>query len=208
LAPILPVSTIDHSSDVVLGETQTRHILLVTQALFFFALIWCLILNHGPTAENDGISFYGVYHETIPLLVGGYAVAFVGLWRTSSHFKVAGVPALTWVGLRVIAVLLFVLLVSPYNEGALLNWVHMIAGVLGALFEIEVALQLLRESRSFRTITGFVVLLIGGIIAAASLPDWEFTYLLQGEIIFQLGFGWCLIEWTYALAERQRSTTP
>jgi hypothetical protein len=50
----------------------------------------------------------------------------------------------------------------------------MIAGVLGALFQLEVALQLVREGRSFRTVIGLVVLLIGGLIAAVSLPDWHF----------------------------------
>ena len=41
------MSSIDDSSGAVLVETQTRHILLVTQSLFFFALGWCLILNHS-----------------------------------------------------------------------------------------------------------------------------------------------------------------
>src|ERR1700689_5482828 len=100
------MKSIDDSSSALVAETHTRHVLLVTQSLFFFALAWCLILNHSATAENDGISFYGVYHETIALLIGGYAVAFVGLWLTSTHFKAAGVPTLTWVGLRAIAILL------------------------------------------------------------------------------------------------------
>jgi hypothetical protein len=198
------MSTIDDSSGAVSVQTQTRHVLLATQSLFFLALAWCLILNHSATAENDGISFYGVHHQTVVLLVGGYAVAFVGLWLTSTHFRAAGVPNLTWIGLRVIAILLFVLLATPYNQGAFLNWTHMIAGILGAVIELEVALQLLRESRSARTVLGLAVLLFGGAISAASLPDWHFTYLLQGEIVFQIGFSWCLIEWTYALTERTR----
>ena len=200
------MSSIDDSSSAAFLETQTRHILLVTQTIFFLALAWCLILNHSATAENDGISFYGVYHETVALLIGGYVVAFVGLWITSTHFKAAGVPALTCIGLRAIAILLFVLLATLFNRGAFLNWTHMIAGVLGAVFQLEVALQLVRESRSFRTVLGLGVLIVGGVVAAASLPDWHFEYLLQGEIVFQVGFAWCLIEWTYALADHARRT--
>jgi hypothetical protein len=199
------MSSIDGSAGTVVVEAKTRHFLLITQSLFFLALAWCLVLNHGPTAENDGISFYGVYHETVPLIVAGYGAAFVGLWRTSTNFRGAGVPVFTWVGLRVIAVLLFVLLATPFNHGAFLNWTHMAAGVLGALLELEVALQLVRQNRSVRTVVGLAVLLLGGVISAASLPDWHFTHLLQGEIIFQMGFAWCLIEWTYALADRTRS---
>src|ERR1700722_6170618 len=143
------MSSVEDSSSAVFVETQTRHVLVITQSLFFLALAWCLVLNHSATAENDGISFYGVYHETVALLIGAYAAAFVGLWITSTHFKAAGVPTFTWVGLRVIAVLLFVLLATPYNRGGLLNWIHMIAGIAGALIQLEVALQLVRENRSF-----------------------------------------------------------
>ena len=164
------MSSIDDSSSAVFIEPQTRHVLLVSQSLFF-ALAWCLILNHSSTAGNNGISFYGVHRETVALLIGGYVAAFVGLWITSTHFKAAGVPTLTWVGLRVIAILLFVLLASPYNRGALLNWIHMMAGVLGAVLQLEVALQLVRESRSIRTVRCLAVLLLGGVIAAAALPD-------------------------------------
>ncbi len=196
------MSTIEESSGAVRVETQTRHVLLVTQSLFFLALAWCLVVNHSATAENDGISFYGVYPATVALLIGGYASAFVGLWRASTHFKFAGVPTLTWLGLRVIAVLLFVLLVTPYDRGAFLNWTHMSAGVIAAVFQLEIALQLVRESRTFRVKLGLSILLLGGVISAASLPDWHFEYLLQGEIIFQVGFAWCLIEWTYALGDR------
>lgn len=201
------MSSVEDSAGVVFAATQVRHVLLISQSVFFFALAWCLILNHGPTAENDGISFYGVYHETVPLLIAGYVAAFVGLWWTSSQFKEAGVPTFTWAGLRGIAILLFVLLATPYNRGAFLNWTHMVAGVLGSLVQLEVALQLVRENRSLRTLAGLILLLIGGGIAAASLPDWHFTHLLQGEIIFQVGFAWCLIEWTYALADRVRTTS-
>ena len=62
-----------------------------------------------------------MHHETVALLIGGCAVAFIGLWRTSIHFRAAGVAALTWVCLRAIAILLFILLATPYNQGAFLN---------------------------------------------------------------------------------------
>jgi hypothetical protein len=133
-----------------------------------------------------------MYHETVALLIGGYAVAFVGLWRTSTHFRAAGVAALTGVCLRAIAILLFILLATAYNRGAFPNWTHMIAGVHRPPFQLEVARQLVREGRAFRTVIGLVVLLIGGLIATASFPDWHFDYLLEGEIVFQVGFAECL----------------
>lgn len=39
---------------------HVRHLLLVTQAAFFCSILFCFIINHGATAQLDGISFYGV----------------------------------------------------------------------------------------------------------------------------------------------------
>jgi hypothetical protein len=80
-----------------------------------------------------------------------------------------------------------------------MNWSHMTTGVTIALTQLAITVLLLAKRRTARSVLGFAVQLGGGILAAASLPDWHFTYLLQGETIYYVGFGWCLIEWTYAL---------
>jgi hypothetical protein len=49
---------------------------------------------------------------------------------------------------------------------------------------------LIRENGSFRTVTGPAVLVLGWFIAASSLLNWHFEYLIQDEIIFQAGFSW------------------
>ncbi len=137
-----------------------------------------------------------MYHGTIEILTLGFVVAAYGLWRTSSFFRSADSPAWLVVGLRVIAISLFVLLITPFNKGTFLNWSHMITGVAMALVELAIALLLLVNFPSATSIAAFTVTLGGGLIAAASLPNWGFAYLLQGEIVFELGFGWCLLELT------------
>ena len=106
--------------------------------------------------------------------------------------------------LRVLAVGLVVLLVTPYDQGAFLNWAHMITGVSMALVQIGLALALALRRATPRTIGAFVVLVTGGVLGALSLPDWHIALLLQGEILIELGFAWSLIEWTYALGARPR----
>jgi hypothetical protein len=32
---------------------------------------------------------------------------------------------------------------------------------------------------------------------AWSRPDWGFNRLLEGEFVFEIGFAWCLMLWTY-----------
>lgn len=178
--------------------------MLNTQLFFFTVLVVCLFINHSPTTENDGISFYTVYHLTIPLIVPGFCVGAYGMWRTAMSFESADVPAMAVVGLRVVSAGLVLLLVTPFNKGTLVNWTHMAVGVLTALGELAVCGSLVARVRSRRTLLAFGVTLIGGVLAAASLPDWPFHYLLQSEIVFEIGFSWCLVEWTYALQEHGR----
>jgi len=185
---------------------EVRHLLLSTQLFFFTVIAVCVLIDHSATTESDGISFYVVYHLTIPLMVPGFCVGAYGMWRTSTHFAGADAPHLTVVGLRTISIGLLLLLVTPFNKGTFLNWTHMTIGVIVAIVELAICALLLVQRRAPASVVAFFVTLGGGILAAASLPDRHFEYLLQGEILFELGFSWCLIEWTYALDARNQRT--
>jgi len=178
-------------------SVDARHVLIVTQTIFFISLFGCLLINHGPTAQNDGISFYGVYGPTISILVIGFCAAAFGLWRTALALSTTDAPTSCVMGLRVVAVGLFVLLATPFNRGTFLNWAHMTAGVTISLVQIALAGTVLARRRSARALTGLALLVVGGVIAAASLPDWHFTYLLQGETALEIGFALSLLELTY-----------
>jgi hypothetical protein len=79
----------------------------------------------------------------------------------------------------------------------------MTTGVSMSLIQLAIVVLLLKRRRSFSSVCGVVVQLAGGLIGAASLPDWHFEYLLQGETLFEIGFGLCLIQWTYAVLVRR-----
>lgn len=178
---------------------RMRQGLWITQSFFFFALAVCVAIFHGHSAYNDGISFYGVYAPTMPILFAGYLTAAGGLWWTSTLVVRAGAPALMRLGLRVISVGLVVLLATPYNQGAFLNWAHMVAGVSMGVTEVFIALALVRRRRNLQSKAAFILLLLGGVMGAVSLPDWDVLLLLPGECLLELGFAWSLLEWTYAL---------
>ena len=180
-------------------EARTRRLLTTTQGLFFFSLFVCLVIAHGHQAQTNGISFYGVYGPTMAVLFAGYAAAGVGLWRTSNIFRFSDAPASVWIGLRFVAADLAVLLLTPYDQGTFFNWAHMVAGVAGALVQAAITVSLVRVHRTPRALSGLFVQLLGGVLAAVSLPDWRLDVLLAGQIIFQIGFGWCLMEWSTAL---------
>ena len=181
------------------GESEVRHFLLATQAFFFLCVGVCLCINHSSKAETSGISFYGVYHRTLAFAILGFCVGSYGLWRASTYLARAGLSHWSVLGLRFLAVGLILLLLTPYNKGTFFNWAHMSVGVLMAIVELALATQLMVLYRSWQAVTAWTVQLVGGVWAGASLPDWRFSYLLAGELIFEVGFSWCLIEWTCAL---------
>jgi hypothetical protein len=161
----------------------------------------------GPRAEANGISFYGVYPPTMALLACGYLMASTGLWLTSKEILRAHSLRVVAYGLRVVSIGLVVLFLSPYNQGAVLDAVHISTGVIGAVVQLIISIVLLRLYASFRLVIGFLIQLGGGIMAAIAMPNWGFGYLLQGEVIYQVGFGWCLIAWTYQVARHVTSNT-
>jgi hypothetical protein len=190
---VIAVNTLHDSDKAVLDEHRINRVLIVTQVVFFSCVALCLLINHGEMAENDGISFYGVYHSTIAIIAAGYVVAALGLWRVAHYCQSVGISSFTVLAIRLVGVGLVALLLTPYNKGSFFNWSHMTVGVIGALLQLEIALQFLRRNPTSRGISALSVQLVGGIICAASLPDWQFTYLLPGEIIFQIGFAGALV---------------
>ncbi len=183
------------------AQSQIRRLVLTTQAVFFASLAWCYSMEHGPQTSIDGISYYGVHLRTLPVLLVGYLVAAFGLWRTADYVRSAEVSPVAWWGLRIVALSLVALLLTPYDRGPVLNWSHMTIGVAGALCQLAISRRLLDVRWTARSVAGFAVQLTGGLVAAASLPNWHFPYLLLGEIVYQVGFGWCLVEWTYAVGD-------
>ncbi len=190
----------DTAPALVASERRdARRLLGASQGFFFVSLVLCVIIDHGITARNDGISFYGVFHRTIVILVTGFAAAAVGLWRTASYYAAHAAPPGLIMGVRAVAVGLFLLLVTPYNRGPFLNWSHMTVGTVMALVQIGLTTALVRRHRSLGSVVAWVIQAVSGVVAALSLPDWHFPNLLLGESFFEVGFGISLFVWITAL---------
>lgn len=187
---------------------RVQRVLLATQFVFFLALACCVLLVHDYAVENAGISYYGVHARTIAFAIIGYLAAALGLWLASSLIRAAGSVPILWVGLRLVAVMLILLLLTPYSGGTFLNWAHMTVGVVGALVQLAMSWSLVRRRRDWRVVSAFVIQFLGGVVGALSLPDWRFQALLVGETVFQLGFSWSLLEWTSLVGEGRRVFSP
>ena len=174
--------------------------LAATQAIFFTLLAECVAIDHSEVAQADGVSFYGVYHRTIVLLALAFVVAAWGLWKAAANYATLGAPAFTVYGVRAVALGLFVVIATPFNQGTFLNWTHMTAGVAMALVQGAITIALVRRFPQPASWSAFWVQLGGGLLAAFSLPDWHFPYMLMGEVIYQVGFAAALLTWMVVLA--------
>ena len=104
--------------------------------------------------------------------------------------------------LRLVAIGLPLELLTPYNHGAFFNWAHMLIGIVIGVSQMGSSLFLaLRQRRRAITLT-CLLQLVGGIVAALSLPDWGFDHMLEGEVIFELGYSWSLVLWTFVAPAR------
>ena len=188
-------------------QVVARRLVARTQTLFFVVLFGCVLVSHSRVAQRDGISFYAINARTIAFAFVGYLVAAAGLWRFSQILRAANEERLVWWALRVVAVVLVVLLATPFNKGPFLNWAHMTAGVMGALAQLALGWRLGVRTREAQAWGPLAVMLAGGGLAAFSLPDWQFAALLEGEIILEIGFAWCMWEWTKVLVAEPTPTT-
>jgi len=179
------------------ASVQARQVLVATQVVFFVCVAVCVAITYPRDAELYGISYYGVHAPTLPFVAIGYGVGAVGLWRSAKYFAPLDVPAVFAPGLRVIAVALPLELMTPFNHGPFFNWSHMLIGIVIGVTQMSVSTYLLFRQRRRMTTFAFFLQLAGGIVAALSLPDWGFNHMLEGELVFEVGFAWCLILWTF-----------
>ncbi|MBW4029966.1 MAG: hypothetical protein HIU57_04710 [Acidobacteria bacterium] len=184
------------------APTQARQVLAATQVVFFVCVAMCVAIAHPRQVESYGISYFGVHAPTLPIISIGYGVASVGLWRSARFLAPLDVAPLFTSGLRVIALALPLLLLTPFNHGAFFNWAHMAVGTVIGVTQMSAATYLFVRQRRTTTTIAFFLQLAGGLVAAASLPDWGFNHMLEGELVFEVAFAWCLVLWTYVVPAR------
>ncbi len=163
--------------------------LLMAESVVAIALLACVSIEFNANASIYGISYYGVHLRTVWVLALGFLIGGFFLYRSAIALSPHRPWGLLSSSLRVVAVGLVLLILTPYTLDTFFNWAHMTIGAAIFGFQMLVGFMTLRTMlRDPLAWLGVTVQLIGGVIAALSLPDHMLTYMLQGEIIFQSGF--------------------
>jgi hypothetical protein len=167
--------------------------LLIGSTGFFASVAICLAISHSATTEHDGISYFSVRSTTLPVILVGYLCVITGMLAAARRFPEEDLGNRLALPMRCMPVLFVALLCTPFNKGTFLNWTHMTVGVMLAISQGIVTIWLCSVLPAFRVLAAAGLELVGGVVCALSLPGTSFNFLLQGELLFNLGFCLCLI---------------
>lgn len=160
---------------------------------FFASVAVCLAISHSATTEHDGISYFSVRSTTLPVILLGYLCVITGMLAAVRRLPDEDLGNRLALPMKCMPVLFVALLCTPFNKGTFLNWTHMTVGVTLAMAQGVITVWLCSVLPALRVLAAAGLELVGGIVCALSLPGSSFNFLLQGELLFNLGFCLCLI---------------
>lgn len=159
------------------------------QLCLFGGMALCVVVRPEGLYANHGISYFGVQWETVSL----YAIGLVGVATFTRRALRSAAFALPTPGrVRQIAdgfaLLVYGVILTPYPVSPVLSWLH--RGFGSALFVLQLALagRLVVWTRDSLAAAFLLIQLIGGILATGYVLRDE-GYLVEAQLLFQLGFG-------------------
>ncbi|MDA8385174.1 MAG: hypothetical protein M0Z88_02785 [Actinomycetota bacterium] len=184
------------------------HFLVGAELAMAVTLAACMAISYGTAASTYGVSYYGVHFDTLWIIAVGFLATSYLLFRSAAAIDRDGAPAMVLLSLKVLAIGLVALLVTPYTVDTFFNWTHMIIGT--TVFGVQMAVGVVLAFKVLGDRLGWIGVAIqfaGGVIAALSLPDHMLNYMLQGEIVFQVGFA-ILLNHLFVSAIRRHAAEP
>ncbi len=181
--------------------------LIYAQLSFFFFLTIAILITTAGFSNNHGLSFYGEHLSTVIPFGTGFLVCDIFLLRAANALPKSQPPykkiALL---LKILAVLLLLILLTPDTLNSFFDWSHIIASFILFVFELTFAIWLTIRWYSDR-LTWFLLSaqFLAGVLAMLSQFHIVY-YLSEGIFFFQLLFGLFLIRSVSRLLERQRTS--
>ena len=163
--------------------------LYAAELTFGATVIVCSLILFDHSVSVYGISYWGIRLETVPILVIGLMATSLMLFQAAS--RLPDQKPLTYMAIcfRVVGAGAILLLLTPYTAGTFFNWAHMTIGATFFLAQMATsAYMYIKLPKDFWLSSAILVQLFGGILAMLSLPDNLLALMLQGEVLFQIGF--------------------
>jgi hypothetical protein len=161
--------------------------LLRGQVLLFGGLLLCVALRPQSLGANQGISYFGVHWRTVV----PYAVGLVcsALFTRRGLRRIPDGPGYLRAAADAIALLTVGIVLTPFSLNGVVDWTHTLLGAALFLLQLVLAAWLVHWSRGgLVSVLLWLVQLAGGLVAAVYvLPS--HGLLIQGQLLFQLGFG-------------------
>lgn len=168
--------------------------LILAEVGFFVFLMVAVIITTAAFQHNHGLSFYGEHWNTAVPYGTGFMVCDYFLLNAAAMLPrdPRELRPLAW-GLRVLALLLLAVLLTPDTVNSFFNDSHLIASAV--LFVYELSFAGLLAHRTGATVTTIVFLLVESAAAVlAMLSNLHVVYYLsEGILIFQLVFSTHLV---------------
>jgi len=172
---------------------------------FCAGIAMCIVIKPAGLSANDGLSYFGVYGETIiPYALGLLGGAY---FITRALGQLPPKEKMIRISLRTYVFLITGIVITPYAAGPWMDHVHTTIGA--ALFSLQLTLScylLWRLKYVWWSVLLSLSMLTSGLLSLIYLAPTH-GYLLQSQIIFQISFDILMILSLQALgrAVSQRS---
>jgi len=172
---------------------QAIRYFITGQVGFFLLLLLCIVMIPEGVTENRGFSFYGDNGYTVVPYSLALLISAVFILLSAGRLPDGPPFRLIKFSLRVTVPLLGLIVISTYSLAPLVIALHIGFGV--ALFVVQLLFAgwlgffVCRDRRNYLLLT---LLFGGGLVSLLSLTH-VITYLIWGQIGYQLAFGFLVV---------------
>ncbi|MGZ6004967.1 MAG: hypothetical protein ACXWLH_02345 [Candidatus Saccharimonadales bacterium] len=162
--------------------------LLLGSSISFGLLIVCILIRPASLAANDGLSYFGVYFNTVFFYSAAFLAYALTFWKVSTQFKIGNHTGKSAANsLRAMSALLLGLIATPHNApvfGVIHVWLGASLFVIQLIISLVVMLILIGD---WLVVSLVAVELSSGLLSLIYLPT-AHGLMIQCQIIYQLAF--------------------
>ncbi len=187
--PDLTYPRIKNEIDAPEMSDPVLHQVIVSEIVLLSTIMVCTIMIWNNNLNVYGISYFGVRIPTLPVVAFGFVAGSIILIMASRKLPDFAPFGLVKLTLRVVSVGIVLLLLTPFTVDTFFNWTHMTLGAIIFAIEMYTGVVLCFKHLQDRVSKWALALqFFGGVLAMLSVPDNMLNFMIEGEVIFQLGF--------------------